>query len=103
MAIRDGRCDVGRDASSSGGKGTAGRVEGRGAELAGDRGRAALTISRELRRNALPRGGYLPVHAEGCYLERRQRPAVLERDASSAASSASGCSRVGRRSRSPAG
>ena len=44
-------------------------------------GRAASTLSRELRRNALPRGGYLPVHAEGCYLERRQRPAVLERDA----------------------
>src|SRR5919206_340781 len=43
-------------------------------------GRAASTISRELRRNALPRGGYLPVHAEGCYLERRQRPAILERD-----------------------
>src|SRR3954452_11426466 len=44
-------------------------------------GRAASTISRELRRNALPKGGYLPVHAEGCYLERRQRPAVLEHDA----------------------
>ena len=43
-------------------------------------GRAASTISRELRRNALPKGGYLPVHAEGGYLERRQRPAVLERD-----------------------
>ena len=43
-------------------------------------GRAASTVSRELRRNALPRGGYLPVHAEGCYLERRQRSAVLERD-----------------------
>src|SRR3954469_16591396 len=43
-------------------------------------GRAASTVSRELRRNALPRGGYLPVHAEGCYLERRQRQAVLERD-----------------------
>src|ERR687884_2073102 len=43
-------------------------------------GRAASTISRELRRNALPRGGYLPVHAEGCYLDRRQRQAVLERD-----------------------
>ena len=37
-------------------------------------GRAASTVSRELRRNALPRGGYLPVHAEGCYRERRQRP-----------------------------
>jgi transposase, IS30 family len=44
-------------------------------------GRAVSTISRELRRNALPKGGYLPVHAEGCYLERRQRPVVLERDA----------------------
>ena len=44
-------------------------------------GRAASTISRELHRNALPKGGHLPVHAEGCHLERRQRPAVLERDA----------------------
>src|SRR3954454_19438824 len=44
-------------------------------------GRAASTVSRELRRNALPRGGYLPVHAEGRYRERRQRQAVLERDA----------------------
>ena len=43
-------------------------------------GRAVSTVSRELRRNALPKGGYLPVHAEGCYRERRQRPAVLERD-----------------------
>ena len=38
-------------------------------------GRAASTVSRELRRNALPKGGYLPVHAEGCYLDRRQRQA----------------------------
>src|SRR4051812_2259162 len=37
-------------------------------------GRTASTISRELRRNALPKGGHLPVHAEGCYRERRQRP-----------------------------
>jgi transposase, IS30 family len=43
-------------------------------------GRAASTISRELRRNAPPKGGHLPVHAEGCYRERRRRPAVLERD-----------------------
>ncbi len=49
--------------------------------IAGRLGRAASTISRELRRNALPKGGYRPVHAEGCYLERRQRPAILERDA----------------------
>src|SRR4028119_1064866 len=57
------------------------RVEGlslRG--IARGLGRAASTVSRELRRNSLPKGGYLPVHAEGCYLERRQRPAVLERD-----------------------
>src|SRR3954454_19870735 len=43
-------------------------------------GRAASTISRERRRTALPKGAYLPVHAEGCYRERRQRQAVLERD-----------------------
>src|ERR671933_62216 len=43
-------------------------------------GRAASTVGRELRRDALPGGGYLPVHAEGCYRERRQRRAVLERD-----------------------
>src|SRR5215208_5530743 len=43
-------------------------------------GRAASTVSRELRCNALPRGGYLQVHAEGCYRERRQRRAILERD-----------------------
>src|SRR5688572_26096832 len=43
-------------------------------------GRVASTISRELRRNVLPKGGYQPVYAEGCYLARRQRPAVLERD-----------------------
>ena len=48
--------------------------------IAGRLGRAASTVSREPRRNALPRGGYLPVHAEGCYRERRQRPAVLEHD-----------------------
>src|ERR671939_250779 len=42
-------------------------------------GRAASTVSRELRRNALPKGGYPPVHAEGRYRERRQRPAVQGR------------------------
>ena len=31
-------------------------------EIARELGRAASTVSRELRRNALPRGGYLPVH-----------------------------------------
>ena len=49
--------------------------------IARELGRAASTVSRELRRNSLPKGGYLPVHAEGCYRERRQRPAILERDA----------------------
>jgi transposase, IS30 family len=49
-------------------------------EIARRLGRAASTTSRELRRNALPKGGYLPVHAEGCYRERRLRPAILERD-----------------------
>jgi IS30 family transposase len=48
--------------------------------IAGRLGRAASTVGRELRRNALPKGGYLPVHAEGCHRERRQRQAILERD-----------------------
>ena len=43
-------------------------------------GRNASTLSRELERNALPSGGYRPVHAEGSYLLRRQRQAILERD-----------------------
>jgi IS30 family transposase len=41
-------------------------------------GRAASTISRELRRNALDGGVYRPHVAEGAYLLRRQRAAVLE-------------------------
>jgi len=43
-------------------------------------GRSPATISRELRRNALASGAYRPTIAEGSYLLRRQRPAVLERD-----------------------
>src|SRR3954454_7095188 len=79
-------------------------------------GRAAPTVSREVRRNAPPRGGYLPVHAEGCYRERRQRQAVLERDerlrrfgpprsarGGPPASPASPCWRAGPPSRSRAG
>src|SRR3712207_2524283 len=58
------------------------KAEGLGLRaIAAQLSRAASTISRELRRNALPKGGYLPVHAEGCHLERRQRSALLERDA----------------------
>ena len=36
---------------------------------------------RELRRNALDSGGYSASFADGAYMERRQRPAALERDA----------------------
>src|SRR6476661_7588760 len=43
-------------------------------------GRAKSTVSRELRRNALPSGRYSPLHAAGAYQRRRQREAVLERD-----------------------
>jgi IS30 family transposase len=43
-------------------------------------GRSPATISRELRRNALASGAYRPTIAEGSYLLRRQRSAVLERD-----------------------
>jgi IS30 family transposase len=42
--------------------------------------RAASTISRELRRNALDSGAYRPQVADGAYLLRRQRPAILEDD-----------------------
>jgi IS30 family transposase len=44
-------------------------------------GRAKATISRELQRNALPSGGYSPLHAAGAYQLRRQREAILEREA----------------------
>ena len=48
-------------------------------------GRAASTISRELRRNALDSGAYRPHVADGAYMLRRQRAAVLETDAKLAA------------------
>jgi IS30 family transposase len=44
-------------------------------------GRAKATISRELRRNALPLGGYSPLHAAGAHQLRRRREAILEREA----------------------
>ncbi len=44
-------------------------------------GRAASTISRELRRNALDSGAYRPHVADGAYMLRRQRTATLETDA----------------------
>lgn len=40
--------------------------------------RAASTISRELRRNALESGAYRPQIAVGAYLLRRKRLAILE-------------------------
>ena len=44
-------------------------------------GRSKTTISRELQRNALPSGGYSPLHAAGAYQLRRRREAILEREA----------------------
>jgi Transposase and inactivated derivatives, IS30 family len=44
-------------------------------------GRAKATVSRELQRNALPSGGYSPLHAAGAYQLRRRREAILEREA----------------------
>ena len=43
-------------------------------------GRAKTTIFRELRRNALPAGGYSPLHAAGADQLRRRREAILERE-----------------------
>ena len=48
-------------------------------------GRAASTISREIRRNALDSGAYRPHVADGAYMLRRQREATLETDAKLAA------------------
>ncbi len=46
--------------------------------IARELGRAKTTISRELKRNALPSGKYSPLHAAGAYIWRRRREAVLE-------------------------
>jgi IS30 family transposase len=43
-------------------------------------GRAKATISREVRRNALPSGRYSPLHAAGAYIWRRRRAALIEKD-----------------------
>ena len=43
-------------------------------------GRHKSTISRELQRNAHQDGAYRPAFADGCYIFRRQRQAMLERD-----------------------
>jgi transposase, IS30 family len=58
------------------------RSEGLGCNaIARALGRSASTISRELRRNALESGAYRPHLADGAYMLRRQRAAMLERDA----------------------
>jgi transposase, IS30 family len=49
------------------------------AEMARRLGRSSSTINRELARNRLPSGGYQPSFAEGSYLARRERLALLER------------------------
>ena len=49
-------------------------------EIAKALGRSPATIGRELRRNTLPSGTYSPQAADGAYLERRQRSAILESD-----------------------
>jgi hypothetical protein len=46
-------------------------------------GRAKTTICRELQRNALPSGGYSPLHAAGAYQLRRRREALLDIDRTS--------------------
>ncbi len=48
-------------------------------------GRAASTISREFKRNALESGAYRPHVADGSYMLRRQRASVLETDKALAA------------------
>ena len=49
------------------------------AETARRLGRWSSTITRELARNRLPSGSYQPSFAEGSYLARRERLALLER------------------------
>src|SRR5258705_12022656 len=48
--------------------------------IAGALQRAKSTVSRELRRNALPSGRYSPLHAAGAYQLRRRREATLQKD-----------------------
>ena len=48
--------------------------------IAGALQRAKSTVSRELRRNALPSERYSPHHAAGAYQLRRRREAILEKD-----------------------
>ena len=65
--------------------------------------RAKTTISRELQRNALPSGGYSPLHAAGAYQLRRRREAILDERAIYGCSCVIGWPRGGRPSRSRVG
>lgn len=57
------------------------RLEGLSqSEMARRLGRSQSAISRELARNLLPSGAYKPTFAEGAYLARREREALLEKD-----------------------
>lgn len=57
------------------------RLEGLSqSEMARRLGRSQSAISRELSRNSLPSGGYKPSFAEGAYLARREREALIEKD-----------------------
>ena len=79
------------------------RAAGRSmAAIARTLGRAKTTITRELQRNALPSGGYSPLHAAGAYQLRRRREAILEREAA-LRSWGIGSPRDGRPNRSPVG
>jgi|SRR6516225_6916126 len=66
-------------------------------------GRAKTTISRELRRNALPSGGYSPLHAGGAYMLRRRRERSSNERKISAVLSAIASPRDGRPSKSRVG
>ena len=55
----------------------AGRTNG---AIAASIGRSPSTIGRELRRNSLESGRYSARAADGAYMARRQRDAILERD-----------------------
>ena len=50
------------------------------AEMTRRLGRSSSTVNRELALNRLPSGGDQPSFAEGSYLARRERLALLERD-----------------------
>ena len=66
-------------------------------------GPAKATISREVQRNALPSGGYSPLHAAGAYQLRRRHEAILEREAALRLFVGTGSPRDGRPNRSPVG